>query len=265
MNFLIQFFNFVLYQPLLNLLILLYLYLPGGDFGVAVIVLTLLIKLALLPSSKKSIQSQKAMEALQPKVKALQEKYKEDRQKQTVELMKLYKEAKVSPASGCLPLLLQLPVLIALYQVFIRGLQPENLTKALYSFLPQPGAIKASFLGIVDLSRPFMTSIEGSQTAYYWPVLILALLAALVQFIQTRQLSAKPKQASLSLGQKDKQADFGKAIQKQMLYVLPVLTVFIIVKFGSIIGLYWLTSSLFALGEHYWVNNKLKMKAQQPI
>ncbi len=114
-------FNLILYQPLLNFLILLYIYLPGHDFGVSVIVLTVVVKLILSPTSIKALRSQKKMAEIQPRLSEIQEKYKEDKEKQSRATMELYKEAKVNPFSGCFPLLIQLPILIALYQVFLGG------------------------------------------------------------------------------------------------------------------------------------------------
>jgi len=234
MGALISFFNIVLYQPLLNGLILLYTYLPGQDFGVAVIVFTLLIKLILHPSSLHAIRSQKAMAKIPPKVKEIQKKYKGDRQKQAQATMELYKKEKISPFSGCLPLLLQLPILIALYQVFLKGLKPESLTASLYSFVPNPGEIVPVLLGIVNLSQPN---------------LLLALLAGILQFFQSK----------ISVGrQKTKKGDFSSMMQNQMLYFFPIFTVFIVWKLGSIIGLYWIVSTLFSIGEQYMVKSKAK-------
>ena len=257
MNFLLQFFHTILYRPLLNLLILFYAYLPGQDFGLAVILLTLLIKVVLLPSSKKSVKSQQAMAKLQPKIKEAQEKFKGDRQQQSIALMELYKKEKVSPVSGCLPLLLQLPILIALYQVFLNVFKPEVIKDALYGFVTMPAKINPNFLGLVDLSRPFTEKID-EKTIYYWPVLLLALLTGLAQFWQMKQTMPSLKKSEQKNKKKDGAPDFSHIMQKQMLYVFPALLLFIILKFGSIIGLYILVSSLFSIGEHYFINRKAK-------
>lgn len=234
MNFLIQFFNTVLYQPLLNLLILLYIYFPGHDFGIAIVLLTLIIKLILSPTSLKAIRSQKLLADLQPKIKEIQEKYKKDKQKQSQAMMEFYKKTKVNPFSGCFPLLFQLPILIALYQVFLRGLKPEALRTTLYSFISYPESINLMFLGLIDLGKPNI---------------ILALVAGILQFFQSK----------LSLPKKrPEKKDPGQMIQSQMIYFFPLLTIFIVWKFGSIIGLYWITSTLFSIGEYYLVGKKLK-------
>ncbi|MCD6500688.1 membrane protein insertase YidC [bacterium] len=246
MEAVIQFFNIVLYQPLLNGLILLYTYLPGHDFGIAVIVLTLLVRLILHPSSIQAIRNQKALAKLQPKIEEIQKKYKQDKQAQARATMELYQKEKISPFSGCLPLLLQLPILIALYQVFLKGLKPEVLAGSLYSFVPSPGVIEPTFLGIVNLAQPNF---------------ILALLAGIFQFIQSKISFSKHKDSFLSRsassrsGQKSK-SDFSSMMQSQMLYFFPIFTVFIVWKLGSIIGLYWIVSTLFSIGEQYIAKNQ---------
>jgi YidC/Oxa1 family membrane protein insertase len=230
-------FNTILYQPLLNILVALYAYLPGHDFGVAVILLTLLVKLILFPISLKTIRSQRAMNDLQPKIKAIQEKFKNDKAKQSQAMMELYKKEKINPLSGCLPMLLQLPILLALYQVFLKGLKPEALKSFLYGGVPYPEVINFSFLGIIDLSKPNF---------------ILAILAGGLQFFQSK----------ISMPKKDKTApqkgDFSSLLQSQTLYFLPIFTVFIVWKLGSLIGLYWVVSTLFSIAEHYIIKPKIK-------
>jgi len=232
--FLKEFFYIILYKPLVNLLVLLYNFLPGSDFGVAVIALTLIVKLLLLPSSLKSIRSQRALTKIQPKIKELQRKFKDDKQKQAFAVMELYKKEGINPASGCLPFLVQLPILIALYQVFLKGFREEALKPFLYSFVSLPKHFDFMFLGAVNLLQPS---------------LFLAILAGGLQFFQTRiSLSHKPA-SSLS----DKKADFSNLLQSQMLYFFPLLTVFIVWRFGAVLGLYWITSTVFSIGEHYLI------------
>ena len=235
--FLIDFFNTVLYQPLFNILILLYIYLPGHDFGIAIIVLTLIIKLVLFPTSLKAIRSQRVMADIQPKIKEIQDKYKDSKEKQSRAVFDFYKKEKVNPFSGCFPLLLQLPILIALYQVFLKGFKPEILKSTLYNFVSYPESISLMFLGIIDLS----------QANFF-----LALLAGILQFFQSK--ISMPKKTS---GRKDT----SQMIQSQMIYFFPFLTVFIVWKFGSLIGLYWITSTLFSIGEQFLVIKKLKKHA----
>jgi len=235
MNILILVFNTVLYQPLLNGLILLYEYIPGHDFGIAVIAITLIMRLLLYPSSIRGVRSQKALADLQPKIQEIQKEYKDDKNRQTKLLMDLYRKEKINPFSGCLPLLLQLPILIALYQVFLRGLQPESLAQSLYSFVPHPGIINFTFLGFINLAESNI---------------FLAFLAGIFQFYQLKISTAQKGNI------KKEATGFSKTMQQQMLYFFPIFTVFIIWKLGSVIGLYWIISILFSIGEQYIVRKK---------
>ena len=235
MNILSLAFNTILYKPLLNGLIFLYQHIPGHDFGIAVIILTLVIRLVLHPSSVRGVKSQRALTKLQPKIQEIQKEYKDDKNKQTKLLMELYQKEKINPFSGCLPMLLQLPVLIALYQVFLRGLNPESLSASLYGFVNNPGLINFSFLGIITLTESNI---------------FLALLAGILQFYQLK-ISTNPKPKVESKG-----SDFSKTMQSQMIYFFPLFTVYIVWQFGSIIGLYWIISILFSIAEQYIVARK---------
>ena len=231
--FLADVFNFILYQPLFNTLIFLYEYFPGRDFGVAVIILTLLIKIALYPLGSMGIRAQKNLSQLQPKVQELQEKHKNDKERLVKETLALYKKEKINPFSGLLPLLVQLPILIALFQVFWRGFGPERMVY-LYGFLPNPGEINPFFLGLVNLSSPSI---------------VLAIFAGAAQFLQTKMLSL-PANSGQALSKK---VDFSKMMQKQMLYFLPVLTILILWRLPSAVGLYWLVTSLFTIAQQYLI------------
>lgn len=238
-NFLAVAFNIFLYQPLFNLLVLLYNYIPGGDFGVAVIFLTIIIRFAIFPLSVKAVNSQKSLQDLQPKIQEIQKKYKDDKEKQAKETFELYKKEKINPFSGLFLALIQLPVLIALYKVFWSGLKPEELVN-LYHFVSNPGHINPVFLGIADLSKSNL-----------W----LALLAAVCQFFQTKMLLPKTKPASKNL---KGEPDFSQMMQKQMLYFSPVLTIVILMSLPSALGLYWTVSGIFSIIQQYFILKKQK-------
>jgi YidC/Oxa1 family membrane protein insertase len=226
-------FNTILYQPLLNALVFLYQYLPGQDFGVAVIVLTLIIRFALYPLMLTSIKSQKMLTELQPKIQEIQQRNKDNKEKQAQEMMKLYQEQKINPFGGCLPLLLQLPILFALYRVFWHGFEPEAMS-LLYSFVPNPGVIDPNFLGFLNLSQPS---------------LVLAVLAGIFQFIQTKMMAPKHKPST----DKGQMSEITGAMQKQMIYFLPLFTVMILFRLPSAIGLYWIVTAVFSIGQQYLV------------
>lgn len=226
-------FNETLYRPLFNGLIFLYNIFPFHDFGIAIILLTVIIRLILYPLNQKAIKSQKALSLLQPKIKETQDRFKDDRQKQAQALMNLYQEHKINPASGCLPLILQFPILIALYQVFWNGLKPESL-KLLYSFIGRPETINPFFLGLVDLSKSNA---------------LIAILAGLLTFIQSKMMvGSKLPNANPN--------NFSALMNKQMVYFMPIITVFIAWKLPAGLGLYWVATTLFGIGQQYLIFRK---------
>lgn len=241
-NLFVNIFNIILYQPLFNALVLLYKYLPGNDLGIAIIVLTFLIKILFYPLGSKAIKSQKILSELQPKIKEIQEKYKNDKAGQTKTIMELYQREKINPFSGCLPVLVQLPILIALYRVFWRGLQPGQMT-FLYSFISFSGTINPSFLGIINLAKPN---------------LFLAILAGLLQFFQVKMNIPKIRPA------KNKKSSFSDIFQKQTQYFSPIFTVLILFKLPSALGLYWVATTLFSIIQQYFIF-KSRLKPVQNI
>lgn len=237
---LIHFFYIILYQPLFNSLVLLYNYVPGHDFGIAIIFLTVIIRVILYPLSVKAVNSQRSLQKLQPQMQEIQKKYKDDREKQAKETLALYKKEKINPFSGLLLALIQLPILIALYQVFWNGLKLKDLSGILYGFIVNPININPFFLHIIDLSKPN---------------LIFAILAGAVQYFQTKMLT--PKMGAKDNGQ-NKGPDFAKVMQKQMLYFFPVFTVIILLNLPSALGLYWTISGLFSIIQQYLIFKKDK-------
>src|SRR3990167_3517520 len=155
-------FKIILYAPLFNALIFLSSFMPNRDLGLAIIALTVVIRLIFLPLSMKAQRSQKALNAIGPKIQAIKDKYKNDRTAQGAAMMQLYKDNNINPVAGCVPILIQLPILIALYQAFIAGLKPESL-KMLYGFISNPGVINKISFGFVDITSkmPLMAIIAG--------------------------------------------------------------------------------------------------------
>ncbi len=222
-----QIFQTFFYQPILNLLV--FLYNIFGDLGVAIILLTIVVKLILLPLSKKSIKSQKALQDLQPKIDELKKKHKGNQQALSMELMSLYKENKVNPFSSCLPLLIQLPFFIAIFRVFRDGFAQNHLD-LLYSFVKNPETINVVSLGFFNLAEKSV---------------VLAVLAGLAQFWQAKMMSTK-KPIIDSSSSKDE--SMTAIMNKQMLYVMPAVTVFIGMTMPAGLTFYWfLTTLLTAL------------------
>lgn len=224
-----NFFHIVLIQPLLNALIWLYNVIPGHDMGLAIIALTVVLRLLLFPSFQKSLRSQKALQRLQPKLEELKAKHKDDKEAQTKAMLELYKEHKVNPLSSCLPLLIQLPILIALYRVFLSGLAGNDLAPQLYHFVRNPGVINVMFLGLVNLAQPNY---------------IFGVLAGAFQFVQSKMMLPKTSAAT------DKTA---RMMNAQMTYFMPVITIVIAIKLPAGLSLYWIVTTLFAIGQQYYI------------
>jgi YidC/Oxa1 family membrane protein insertase len=239
MELLINLFNQLLYYPLFNALIWLYNVIPGQDLGIAIIVLTALIRLILYPLSQKAIRSQKAMTKLQPEIKEIRKKYK-DKEEQAKAMMNLYQKYKINPFSGCLPILIQLPILIALYRVFFTGLDPQKL-EVLYGFIERPESLNLMFLGIVNLS-------ERS--------IVLALLAGFFQFVQSKMIMPQ-KVIQSSSGTKIAGLDISSLMSQQMIYFMPLITIFIAWNLPAALPLYWIVITLFGIVQQYFTKIKI--------
>jgi YidC/Oxa1 family membrane protein insertase len=210
-------FNTVIYQPIFNFLI--FIYGVVGNFGLSIIILTLIIKIILGPLNKKSIESQKMMAEMQPKIKEIQKKYK-DKEQQGRELLKLYQETKFNPFSGFFLLFLQIPILFALFRIFQSEINFEKISALIYPFMSAPQSIDYIFLGI-NLSQPNI---------------FLAFLTAIVQFLQikTSALPAKKDQKP-----EDQMEEVSQMVQKQTMIFIPVFTFIILFNLPSALGLYW--------------------------
>ena len=224
-------FHILVYQPVYNASILLYTLIPWADFGLAIIATTILLKLILYPLSQKQIETQREMQAIQPKIKALQKKYKEDKEALAKETMALYKEHHINPAAGCLPLILQIAFLLAVYRVIlnISENQFRVVTGDLYAFVPQPENIQHFFLHLVNLAQPNI---------------ILAVLAAGALFYQTKMMMPA---VELKEQTSATEPDFNSIMMKQMLYIGPGLTLLFGATLPSGLSLYWLTATLITI------------------
>jgi YidC/Oxa1 family membrane protein insertase len=182
------------------------------------------------------------MAELQPKIQEIQKQHQNDKAKQSQAMMELYKKEKFNPFGGCLPLLVQLPILIAVYQVFLRGFNSEQL-KFLYNFVPHQEAINTTFLGIINLSQSTAVTANGS-THYLIANIVLVVAAGVTQFLQSKMLI--PQQQKIS--QKgDQMGQFSQMMQKQMTFLFPLFTVFILWKLPAAIALYWTVGNIFSI------------------
>ncbi|MEK7180841.1 MAG: YidC/Oxa1 family membrane protein insertase [Patescibacteria group bacterium] len=226
-----NFFNTILFEPLFNALIFLYQTIALKDLGLAIILLTILIRFILYPVFQKSIKDQRALQEIQPKLKKVQEEHKKDRVKQSEAMMALYKEHKLNPFSPFLTLIIQLPVLITLYKVFRTILIPD-FSKYLYSITPIPQAINYSFLGLINLTQSNI---------------FIVVLAVLAQYFQGKlSLPKKTNTGTLSTTEK---------MSQKMVLFAPVLTGVVLLSLPSALGLFWTMSSVFSIWQD-WISRK---------
>lgn len=275
-------FHSLLIIPILNILIAVYklfllLRIPGA-LGFALIFLTVLIRLVLHPLTVTQLKSAHHLSKLKPELDQLSKKYKDDKQKLHQEQLRLYKEAGVNPAAGCLPLLLQMPILIALYNLFFQILGNSQLTaviedinRVVYFPLLKIETLNLSFLGLNLASKPSDWRSHG-----YW-LLLVPVVTALLQYWQTKMMtpntlpaSKVSEQAPKKDEKKEKEnkesasakatadkEDMGTAMQKQMTIMMPLMIGFFAYSFPLGLSLYWNTFTLFGIMQQHYINKKV--------
>lgn len=232
------FFTNAIYNPIYNALALLVGFVPGGDVGVAMIILTILIKLALFPLSLKALETQAAMQEIDPELKALRKKYDNNREELARQTMALLKERNVNPFASIFLILIQLPIIFGLYFVFLsEGTNGGFDPGLLYSFVPNPETASFLFLGVLSLT--------GKSV-------VLALLVGITQFINARLMQLPtPSGEAGSFSH-----DMAKSMQLQMKYVFPVVMAFVAYVISAAIALYFLVSNLFQLFQELYLRRK---------
>ncbi len=224
LNLFLSAYHEVLYRPLFNGLIWLYGILPWQDLGISIILFTIIVRFILAPLMIQGQTAQKKMAALQPQIKKLQEQFKNDREAQSKALMELYAQNNINPFSGCLTLLIQLPILFAIFGVFRHVADPEQL-KILYSFVHNPGSINPIAFGYFNLTK-------GS--------IYLGVPAALTQFLQTRMTLP---QAPASGGEND----MARIMTWQLQYFLPIIILITSASLPSALAIYWTVFNVFGI------------------
>lgn len=238
-------YHAIVYNPLYNGLMYLMDVFPWMDAGVAVIILTIIVRLILFPLSKKGIVAQVRMKEIEPEVNHLRQTMKNDRQGLALKTMALYKEKNISPFSSFFLLIVQLPVLIGLYSIFIRSGLPVVNSSLLYSFVHVP-VVNMHFLGLIDIS---VRSI------------FLASLAAIAQFLQLHFSLASVKTPGAPSG--NSQMDMAQNMTKNMKYIFPVMIFIISYKISAVVALYLIVTCIFTLIQELVVRRHLKR--HQPL
>lgn len=239
-----EFFSTILYDPLYNILVGLIDIIPGGDIGFAVIVLTIIVKFILFPLSASSIRTQIKMKEIDGDLKEIKEKYKDNREEMGKAMLELYRENKINPFAGIFLILVQLPVIIALYFVFARGGFPGVDPSILYSFVPEPSVVSTNFLGFIDLA---------SNNNF-----LIALLAGVSQFFQTKFLMRHNEKELREKKDKTPMEEIAQKMQFQMKYVMPIFTFIFSFSLISVVGLYWFVSNIFAIGQELYIQKRIR-------
>lgn len=253
-------FQTLIVQPIFNLLVAIYALLPGHNFGLALILFTIVIRFLMWPLVKKQLHHSKAMRKLQPELKRIKKEAKGDRQKESMMVMELYKEREVSPFGSIGILAIQLVILIGLYS----GLQkvisdPQAIIDNAYGFLQNTGWMQElarnigqfdeTLLGFVDLTRAAVGD-EG----LYWPALVIVIGSAVTQYFQSVQLMPSEKDArslrqilkEAGKGKQSDQAEVNAAVGRSTRYFIPIMIFVFTVGLPSALGLYWFVSGLVA-------------------
>lgn len=261
-------FTTFIVQPIFNLLVLIYALLPGHNFGLAVILFTIVIRFLMWPLVKKQLHNATAMRKLQPELKRIKKEADGNRQRESTLVMELYKERGINPFSSIGILIVQLPILIGLYI----GLQkiisdPYQIVSFAYGPLQNLSWMKElasdiskldmTLLGFVDLKRAALPSGEG----VYWPAMFLVLGSAITQYYQTKQLMPDDKDArklrhilrDAGSGAQADAAEVNAAVSRSTRYFIPVLIFFFTVNIASALSLYWLVSGLVAMLQQRYI------------
>lgn len=236
-------FNTFFYEPLYNgLIFLMTNIIPWADIGIAIIIFTIIVKFILFPLSFKAIRTQVQMKEIEPEIKKIKERNKNNNQNQAVELMNLYKEKGIKPFSGFLLIFIQLPIILALYFIFLKGGLPEVKLDILYPFVLAPKSINIMFLGLVDVTQKS---------------LVIAIIAGVTQFFQT-MISMPKKKEQEAKETKTFKDEMMKSMSTQMKYVLPFIVFFISYKISAAVAIYWSASNLFHICQELYVRKRIK-------
>lgn len=253
-------FTTIIVRPIFNLLVLIYAVLPGHNFGLALIIFTVVIRLLMWPLVKKQLRQARAMRELQPEIKRIKKATKGNRQQESLLLMELYKEREISPFGSIGTLIIQLVILIGLYSGLRRVVDdPRDIVTFSYPVLQHLGWIKqlsgniklfhSSLFGVVNLTRSAI-----SKTGIYWPAMFIVVGSAITQYFQSKQLMPSSKDSrslrtilkSAGEGKQADQAEVNAAVGRGTRYFLPLMVFLFTVNYPSALSLYWLVGGLAA-------------------
>ena len=240
------FFHTAFYNPIYNALVAIMALIPGGDVGIAIILLTIVIRLILLPFSLSAARTQRAMKVLEPKIKELKEKHKGDKEKEAVATLALYRDAKVNPFVSIITVFIQIPILLALYWVFIYEPFATVNSALVYSFTPIPHAVSLEFIGLI--------SVTGKS-------IVLAALAGISQFFQAH-LALSGVGSTKNMGA---QKGFQQVMNMQLKYVFPILIATISYTTSGAVALYFITTNLAGVLQEWYVRRTMTTESLELV
>jgi len=265
-----QIFNAVIAQPIFNLLILIIAFIPSHNFGLAIIIFTIIVRIAMYPLLRKQLHHAMAMKKLQPELKRIKKEAAGDRQKESQLMMALYKEREINPFASFGIIFIQLPILIGLYSGITKVVKdPHAMLDLAYSWLQHLPYLEklaqnirsfdASFLGFIDL-----TKIPIGKGGVYWPAMILVLLSVVIQYLQSRQLLMTDKNTrglrqilkDTASGKQVDQSEVQAATGKFTLFFIPGMIFFVSVSLPAALSLYWLIGGLVAYLQQTYILKK---------
>lgn len=230
--------NAIITRPLYNGLILLIHALPFADAGVIVIIFTIIIKILLLPFAIKATRAQLQMKSIEKDLADIKEKYKDNKEEQSKKTIDYYREKGINPFASFFILIIQLPIIIGLYRVFLKSGLPVINTALLYSFVPAAISVNMMFLGIINIAEKSI---------------VLAVLAGISTYFQ---LDIASKTQSSVTSTASKQTDIANIMAKQMKYFFPIIVIFISYSISAAVALYWITSNVFAIVQEIYIRKK---------
>ncbi len=236
-----QLLKTVFYIPLYNALVIITGLLPGADLGLAIILLTIAVKVIIFPLYTKSVRAQMKMKEVEPEINKIKEKQKNNPTEQSKQIFEVYRQYKINPFSGFLVLLIQIPIILALFYVFKDSFNVNP--DLLYYFVDIPEKVSHEFLGLIDIT----------STRNY----ILAALTGFTQFAQVN-ITMPKKATSQTDASPSFKADFAKSMDLQIRYIMPILIIFISLGLPAAISIYWITSNIIHLIYGLWVKKHLK-------
>lgn len=231
-------FNEIFYKPLFNGLIFLYNILPNHDLGLSIIILTIIIRLLLWPLTNKGIKSQKVLAGLQPKIDEIKRRFKDNKEAQAKAIMAVYSENKINPLAGIVPILIQIPIIFALWRVFLNSTNFNS--SSVYYFIETPNKIQTVLFGLFDLNKRSV---------------LLAILSGVLQYIQTKMIMPVNTSVKAKNDKSPEIPNFSQIMSKQMLYFGPVLSVIIFWNLPAALPLYWIVVTLMTILQQFLNKN----------